>query len=284
MKKITFFCAFWCFILSMVTHAQQETLVSIPHGNSTVKATNTTEPQNMALSTIYDTSRTSTSGVEITPVANGPATSMGDAIVLAGSARFVKSVTIDLFNLVSAAPYNLTISMYTDCTSAGTAAGPCGTGAGVLIPGSVLTQTVTPGPLGFIYQHTFNYASLNLSSEVDNTITVMINASRSDVFWRYGDNVTVGAQPAGEPALSVSTRCGSSIANNGCARNFGIQNNFTMTIVADSFQGDIVQCSTDPTLPLGPGSGVTTLTTINVAQTGIVGTNSGNYVINQILR
>jgi len=283
MKKITFFCAFWCFILSMVTHAQQETLASIPYGNSTVKTISTTGPQNMALSTIYDTSHTSGNGVEITPVANGPAVSMGDAIVLAGTARFVKSITIDLFNIASAAPFDLTISMYTDCTAAGTAAGPCGNGAGVLIPGSVLTQTVTPGPLGFFYQHTFNYTSLNLSSEVDNTITVMINASRSDVFWRYGDTVTVGAQPAGEPALSVSTRCGSAANNNGCARNFGIQNNFTMTIVADSNQGNITQCSIDPPLPLGPGSGVTTLTTINVAQTGVIGTNTGNYVIDEIV-
>jgi hypothetical protein len=179
MKKITLFVAFLCAIFSMVSNAQQETLATVPHSGISEIANNNV--LYMAGATIYDTNRTGTSGAEITTAANGPATSMGDAIVLAGSERFVQSITVDVFNLASAAPYDLTISIYTDCSTGGTAAGPCGNGAGTLIPGSVITQTVTPGPLGFFYQVTFNYNSLDLSSEVDNIIAVMLNASRNDV-------------------------------------------------------------------------------------------------------
>jgi len=282
MKKITLFYSLCFSVLSLCMHAQQETIATALNNPSNTATMRSGNAQTRALATIYDTSRTSSQGAEITAAANLPSASMGDAIVLAGTERFLQSITVDLFNLSSAAPFNLTVRIYTDCTSAGTGAAPCGTGPGVLIPGSVQTQTVTPGALGFIFQHTFNYSSLDLSTEVDNNITVVLNASRNDVFWRLGDNVIVGAQPAGEPPLSFVTRCGSVLGNNGCSRNFGLQNNFTMTLIADSFQGDIAECATDTPLPLGPGSGVTTLSTINISQVGNIGANFGDYIFDEV--
>ncbi|PIV49174.1 MAG: hypothetical protein COS19_09975, partial [Flavobacteriaceae bacterium CG02_land_8_20_14_3_00_34_13] len=81
---------------------------------------------------------------------------------------------------------------------------------------------------------------------------------------------------AGEPvngnwALRITDCCG---GDNGTLNNYQIT--FTDLV-------NISECSIDPPLPLGLGSGVTTLTTINVAQTGVIGTNTGEYVIDEIV-
>ena len=44
----------------------------------------------------------------------------------------------------------------------------------------------------------------------------------------------IGSIPAGEPATSVVERCGSTATNNGCSRNFGVNNNFSIKISAMS--------------------------------------------------
>ena len=44
----------------------------------------------------------------------------------------------------------------------------------------------------------------------------------------------MGSLPAGEPATSFVERCGSTAANNGCSRNFGVNNNFAMQILANT--------------------------------------------------
>jgi Secretion system C-terminal sorting domain len=183
---------------------------------------------------IYSTTRGGSTGAEISAAANGAATRMGDAIVLGRSERFLKSITATLFSLVVTTPYTVTMSLYTDCPTV-TGVGACGSGAGTLIPGSTITVAVTPSATAGIPQEVvFNYPSLDLSSEADNTITVMINASRANVNWTLGEVPTVGAMPAGETGNGFATRCGSTLAagNNGCARNFGVPNNMQMRIIA----------------------------------------------------
>ncbi|MBK9969057.1 MAG: hypothetical protein IPP07_31230 [Holophagales bacterium] len=187
--------------------------------------------------TIYDTTHASTSGAEITSTTNGAATSMADKIVLGGTARFACEVQVELFSLVSTAPFDLTLSMFTDCTSSGAAASACGTGPGTLIPGSTatLTNVTPPATLGVVFTVTFSYPTpVDLSAEADNTISVALNASRNDVYWRINETPAVGAIPAGEPATSFVERCGSTAANNGCSRNFGVNNNFALLVRAET--------------------------------------------------
>lgn len=184
---------------------------------------------------VYDTTHASTQGAEITAAANGAATSMADKIVLGGSDRYVCQVDVEVFTLAATTPFDLTMSFYTDCTTSGAAGSACGTGTGTLIAGSTVAVTsITPPALGTIFTVSFPYPNVNLSSEADNTISVAINASRSDVFWRIAETPTVGSIPAGEPATSFVERCGSTAANNGCSRNFGVNNNFSIKISAMS--------------------------------------------------
>ena len=131
---------------------------------------------------IYETTHAGTTGAEITPAANGPACQMGDAIVLGGTARYLNSIAVDLFNLTDATPFSVTMTLYSDCPTT-TGAGACGSGIGTLIPGSSVTVNVTapPATLGTIFQVVFPYNELDLSSQIDNGITVMINASRANV-------------------------------------------------------------------------------------------------------
>lgn len=183
---------------------------------------------------IYQTTITGTSGGELTSLPNGAATQMGDGIVLAGTQRFLNSIVVNLFSLVVTTPYTATMTLYTDCPTI-TGVGACGSGTGTLIPGSSVTVTVTPSAnVGVAQNVTFPFSSLNLASETDNTIYVMIRASRENVNWTLGETPTIGAMPAGETGNGAVTRCGSTSANNGCARNFGVPNNFQMTINASA--------------------------------------------------
>ncbi len=185
---------------------------------------------------IYDTTHASTQGAEITPAANGPATSLGDVIVLGGTDRAICQIQIEVFTLASTAPFDLTMSLYTDCSTNGASNSPCGNGPGTLIPGSVVTVSgITPPALGTIFAVTFPYPNVDVSSEVDNTISVVVNASRSDVLWRISKTPTVGSQPDAAP--SFVTRCGSTSTNNGCQRNFGLTNNFSIQIQATAVGG-----------------------------------------------
>ncbi len=223
------------FSLTAVAHAQGETMGSaispqssgliLPRGANCVGS-----------SIIYDTTHVATQGAEVAPVANGAACSLADKIVLGGSNRFICSIDVDLFVLASTAPFDATMTLFTDCTSSGAANSACGNGTGTLIPGTTVTVTgiTPPGTLGTIFTVSFPYGNVDLSSEVDNTISVRLNPSRSDVFWRIGETPTTGSIPAGEPGTSFVERCGSIGANNGCSRNFGVNNNFAITIRAES--------------------------------------------------
>ncbi|MBI4915602.1 MAG: hypothetical protein HY825_07120 [Acidobacteria bacterium] len=185
-------------------------------------------------SSIYDTTHASNQGAEITSAANGPATSMADKIVLGGSARFVCEIAIEVFTLAATTPFDLTMSLYTDCTTSGAANSACGNGLGTLIPGSVVTVSgiTPPGVLGTLFQVVFPYPNVDLSVDGDGAISVAVTASRSDVYWRINETPVVGSIPAGEPTTSYVERCGSTGSNNGCSRNFGVNNNFAITISA----------------------------------------------------
>lgn len=193
-------------------------------------------------STIYNTTHASNQGAEITAAANGAATSMGDLIVLGGTDRFVCEVQIEVFTLASTAPFDLTMNFYTDCSTSGASNSPCGNGLGTLIPSSTVTVTgITPPALGTIFTVVFSYPNTDLTGEVDNTISVSVNASRSDVFWRIGETPAVGTTPDG--AMSFVERCGSTAANNGCQRNFGLTNNFAIQIMANTTPVELLSLS-----------------------------------------
>ncbi len=186
-------------------------------------------------SIIYDTTHASTQGAEIAAAANGLATGMADKIVLAGTDRFVCQVQVEVFTLAEVTPFDLTMDFFTDCTTSGAGNTPCGNGPGTLIPLSTVTVTgITPPALGTIFAVNFPYPNLDLGGEADNTISVSLHSSRSDVFWRLGETPTVGTQPAGEPGTSFVERCGSVGTNNGCSRNFGVNNNFSIQILANT--------------------------------------------------
>lgn len=187
-----------------------------------------------AQATIYDTTHAATNGAEITGTANGPATSFGDAIQLAGTERLLETISVDLFNLTDTSDFTITMSLYSDCpTLTGTAA--CGTGVGTLIPFSESTMTIAAPPTTGKFTVDFEYNGLDLTNQIDNTITVMLNVSRNNVFWVINETPVIGSLPAGDTGLSTLTRCGSTVANNGCARAFTAptNNNVAMKITAN---------------------------------------------------
>ncbi len=227
---------------------------------------------------IYDTTRVANQGAEITAVANGPATCKADLIVLdaVSTQRSVCEVEIDVFTLAAVTPFDMTMEFYTACTTDGVAGSACGTGPGTLIPGSTVTVTnITPPAVGTLFSVVFPYpAGVDLSGEADNTISVKVNASRSDVFWRINETPTVGTIPAGEPATSFVERCGSTAANNGCQRNFGVNNNFGMTIraVEGLPDADLSITKTNGVASSTPGTDTTyTIVASNAGPTPVIG-------------
>lgn len=205
---------------------------------------------------VYQTTNTGTNGAEITAAANGAACSMGDAVVLAGTNRYINSVEVRLFTLASTAPFDLTLRLYTACSTDGTGNSPCGNGPGVLVPNSTITLTgITAPATATVFSVIFNYSStVNLTAEADNQINVVLNASRGDVFWILNETPTIGSVPPGDPVGGVVTRCGSAAANNGCARVFGgVENNFNMKIMASATPCNPI-AATAPTISSVPSS------------------------------
>ncbi len=187
-----------------------------------------------AQATIYDTTHAATNGAEITGTANGLGTSFGDAIQLAGTERLLNVISVNLFNLTDTSDFTLTMTLFSDCPTT-TGAGACGSGIGTLIPFSESIVTVTAPPVTGQFVVEFDYNGLDITDyALDNTITVMLKASRNNVFWIINETPVIGSLPVGDTALSSLTRCGSIVANNGCGRAFTAPtiNNVGMTITA----------------------------------------------------
>lgn len=184
--------------------------------------------------TIYDTTHDATNGGEITPTANGLNTSYGDAIQLAGTERQLDIISVNVFNLTDTSDITLTMTLYSDCpTLTGTAA--CGSGTGTLIPFSENIVLVKAPPITGQFVVDFEYNGLDITDfATDNTITVMLRASRNNVFWIINESPVIGSTPAGDTPLSTVTRCGSTAANNGCNRAIAAPtvNNLGMKITA----------------------------------------------------
>jgi hypothetical protein len=126
------------------------------------------------------------------------------------------------------------MTLYSDCpTLTGTAA--CGSGTGTLIPFSENIVIVEAPPIAGQFVVDFEYNGLDITDfATDNTITVMIKASRNNVFWITNETPLIGSTPAGDTPLSTFTRCGSTAANNGCNRAIPAPtvNNLGMKITA----------------------------------------------------
>lgn len=231
---------------------------------------------------IYDTTHASTQGAEITAAANGSLTCMGDLVTLAvATQRQVCEVQVEVFTLASVDPFDLTVEFYTDCTTSGVAGSACGVGSpGVLIPGSTMTvSNIVPPAVGAIFAVSIPYpTTVDLSGEADNTVSVKLSASRDDVFWRIDETPAVGSLPAGEPATSFVERCGSSGGNNGCQRNFGVNNNFSIKINAidGAPAAAVVSGTKTVTGSFQPGGAVTYSVVLNNAGLGAQADNPGD--------
>ena len=184
--------------------------------------------------TIYDTTHEATTGGEITPIANGLNTSYGDAIQLEGTERQIDIISVNLFNLTDTSDITLTMTLYSDCpTLTGTAV--CGSGTGTLIPFSENIVIVKAPPIAGQFVVDFEYNGLDITDfAADNTITVMLRASRNNVYWITNETPVIGSTPTGDTPLSTVTRCGSTAANNGCNRAIAAPtvNNLGMKITA----------------------------------------------------
>ncbi|WP_309642570.1 T9SS type A sorting domain-containing protein [Flavobacterium sp.] len=183
--------------------------------------------------TIYDSTHAGLNGAEITPTANGSNCSFGDAVKLASTERLLDIISVDLFNLTDTSPVTLTMSLYTDCPTT-TGAGVCGSGIGTMFPFSELAVVIDAPPTTGKFTVDFEFNGLDIT-EADNTITVMLKASRNNVFWVINETAVIGIQPDGDTALSTVTRCGSTGTNNGCGRVFTAPtiNNVAMKITAN---------------------------------------------------
>lgn len=152
----------------------------------------------------------------------------GDGIVLAGTERIITRIGVSIFQRNMAefsGTQVLTVRLYTDCpvTGEGGAAGMCGAdGAGSFIEGSEKTLSIFIEPASgeFVY---FDMENLDISSETDDTIWVMINSTSFDLLGVVNGDPTlpggVGAQPAGEPPTSFITRCSTADNSSGCAES-----------------------------------------------------------------
>jgi hypothetical protein len=232
MKKIILLLFTFCLVQSMVIAQEELQVVSIPLEYMNQPSVNVSSPNqqiNLAPVTVYETTHSGGSAATITPSGESTA-NYGDRLVMAGTNRLITSVTVDLFNLgTDLSAYDLTMSIYSECSGSGTGT-PCGSGAGVLIPGSVNTQTVTP--VNGRYSVTFTYPNLNVYGQADNLIAIMLHASNEFNLWVIDETITTGSNPLGEPAMSLVSRCGFSGAN-GCSITGGVNNNFGMTVVAE---------------------------------------------------
>ena len=170
--------------------------------------------------------------------------SAGDGIVLGGDSRILTNVEISIFqrNMVEfVGPVTLTVRLYTDCpsTGEGAAEGMCGAeGAGTFIEGSEQTLIINTEPPagGFV---SFNMPNIDLSSETDDAIWVMIQSSSFDILGVVNGNPAlpggVGGQPDGEPVNGVLSRCGTANNTSGCDVTGGLLsgfNNFAMVLRA----------------------------------------------------
>jgi Secretion system C-terminal sorting domain len=233
---------------------------------------------------IYDTTHASLNGSEVTGTANGPATSYGDAIKLAGTERLLNSITTDMFCLSDVTPFSVTISLYTNCPSV-VGVGACGSGIGTLIFGSEVTVNVTPPTaVGTGFSVVFPYENLDISSEVDNTITVMIKASRNNVFWTINETPVIGSLPDGDTALSTLTRCGSVVSNNGCNRTFAspTNNNLSMKIIASPSLKNIDFSNEAFSISPNPASDFVTILSDNNAISNIEMTDVNGRIVKTI--
>ncbi len=218
MKKITkllTILVFCCF----AWHASAQQLSDVfPVSKEALKSNTYSNSNNRALEAIYETTHEIVSFAFISPTASQ---GTGDGIAMGGTNRVIQEITVSLYdapNLLT--PYSLTVSLYTDCSSNGATGSACGTGPGVLIPGS--SQTITVTPTTQVHQVTFLYTGLNVSSETDNEISIVLNASRTDIGWLTGvSGRTAGSRTAAEIGFGVDvfTVCGAAGAN-GCTRFF----------------------------------------------------------------
>lgn len=221
--------------------------------------------------TIYDTTHDATTGGEITPIANGLDTSYGDAIQLDGTERQLDIISVNLFNLTDTSDFTLTMTLYSDCpTLTGTSA--CGTGIGTLIPFSENEVLVKAPPTVGQFVVDFEYNGLDITDfATDNTITVMLRASRNNVFWITNESPVIGSTPAGDTPLSTVTRCGSTAANNGCNRAIAAPtiNNLGMKITALPNLGLTQFSASDITISPNPATNI-----VNIVSDKNIGINA----------
>ncbi|QIE59016.1 HYR domain-containing protein [Rasiella rasia] len=180
---------------------------------------NATNSQRMIPTTIYETTHDGANFYNISPTLGSGAS---EYISMAGTNRAITEIAMFLVDApISLTPYDVTINVYSDCNTSGLDGSSCDSGPGVLIPGS--TQTITVTPTAQVHEVVFNYTGLDVSSEIDNELTISLSTTRNDIGWLVGNSGrTVGSRTVQEDGFGVDifAVCGQAI-NNGCAQFFG---------------------------------------------------------------
>lgn len=169
---------------------------------------------------IYDTTHTGTNAAtsELINATDGPNTHFSDEFIIAGAARLVTSVSVDI--VVDAGtentPYDLTLSLHRNCPEGIS----CGSSSAFYVQGTEQTQTITPGTTAK-QTITFEYPGIDVTT-ADDVLAVSLTANRSGVRWVRNEAAVVGSQNTTgdnmEPPSGFFSRCGSSVSdNNSCS-------------------------------------------------------------------
>lgn len=210
-----------------------------------------------AQTVVYDTTHNNQLSIAITPTANGFGCSLGDAVKMSGIDRMLTSIEVDLKITTDTSPFTMVMNVYTNCPTNGNLS-DCGAGIGTLM-GSYSKDITPPNTVNAVFTSSFDLTNLDIpgldvSNQVDNTITIMFNSSSPNVFLMTDQTPVVGSIPDGETSTSFITRCGSTAANNGCSRfsaaptvnNIGLKIN-AFTLNTNAFLASKIEVLPNPT-------------------------------------
>lgn len=172
-----------------------------------------------------------------------PSTELGNEIQLGNPTGFrdicrVSAVVQEGFvgyEAVDGTPFNMTCTIWNSCPAAGTAAGACGNSGATIIGTATVNNITVPTGTAIFVDFDFSPPLAN----VPNNIAVMFRASRAGPGLQLGGAApTIGTIPTGN-----ASRCGSTTANNGCVRNFGVNNAFSFIVEAQASAGSGSCCN-----------------------------------------
>lgn len=159
---------------------------------------------------------------------------LGNEISLAGpaGARDLCRVSVLIqegaagYEAVEGTPFDLTCTIWDVCPALNGVAGACGTNGAVVLGTATTANVVIPTGTAQTVDINFNPPLMN----VPENIVVMFRANRAGPAIQVGGNAPI----IGTLPTSRFIRCGSATTNNGCDRNFGVNNALAFTVSAQA--------------------------------------------------